>query len=61
MVKVALLIGVSEYQAGLNQLPAAQYDVEAVQRVLQHPLICGFDKVTPLINPEGTIAPTKPY
>lgn len=52
MVKVALLIGVSEYQAGLNPLPAAQYDVEAVQRVLQHPLICGFDKVTPLINPE---------
>lgn len=52
MAKVALLIGVSEYQIGLNPLPAAQYDVEAVQRVLQHPLLCGFDKVTPLINPE---------
>jgi hypothetical protein len=36
MVKVALLIGVSQYGAGFNQLPAAAKDVEEMQRVLQH-------------------------
>jgi len=33
---VALLIGVSEYEPGLNLLPKAVKDVEAVQRVLQN-------------------------
>ena len=37
MAKVALLIGVSEYEPGLKSLPAAIKDVEAMQRVLQHP------------------------
>jgi len=34
MVKVALLIGVSEYEPGLNPLPAATKDVEAMRKVL---------------------------
>ncbi|MFB2834737.1 caspase, EACC1-associated type [Floridanema evergladense] len=34
MAKIALLIGVSEYEPGLNPLPAAVKDVEAMGRVL---------------------------
>ncbi|MGF1936841.1 MAG: caspase, EACC1-associated type [Nostoc sp. ChiQUE02] len=52
MAKVALLIGVSEYESGLNPLPAATKDVEAMQRVLLHLKIGGFDDVTLLINPQ---------
>jgi hypothetical protein len=52
MVKVALLIGVSQYGAGFNQLPAAAKDVEAMQRVLQHPDMGDFDKVQSLIDPD---------
>ncbi|MBW4420837.1 MAG: caspase family protein [Myxacorys californica WJT36-NPBG1] len=52
MAKVALLIGVSEYEPGLNPLPAAAKDVEAMRQVLQHPAIGGFDQVTPLQNPD---------
>ncbi|MEH1814332.1 MAG: substrate-binding domain-containing protein [Nostoc sp.] len=52
MAKVALLIGVSEYKPGLTPLPAATKDVEAMQRVLLHPEIGGFDDVTLLINPQ---------
>jgi len=50
--KVALLIGVSEYKAGLPPLPAAPNDVEAMQRVLQDPNLGGFDVVEPLLNPD---------
>ncbi len=42
MSKYALLIGVSEYEPGLNPLPSAAKDIEAMQRVLQHPEIGGF-------------------
>lgn len=52
MVKVALLIGVSQYGAGFNQLPAAAKDVEAMQRVLQHPDMGDFDRVMQLIDPD---------
>ncbi len=51
MTKVALLIGVSDYQPGLNSLPAAVRDIEAMQRVLQHPEFGAFDDVRPLPNP----------
>lgn len=37
MAKVALLIGISEYEPGLNPLPNAVKDVEAMQRVLVNP------------------------
>lgn len=52
MVKVALLIGVSEYEQGLKPLPRAARDVEAMQRVLQHVDMGGFAEVdiTVLIN-----------
>ncbi|MDQ2098934.1 MAG: SUMF1/EgtB/PvdO family nonheme iron enzyme [Tychonema bourrellyi B0820] len=47
-----MLIGVSEYQPGLNPLPAAVKDIEALQRVLQDPEMGGFDEVKTLANPE---------
>jgi uncharacterized caspase-like protein len=50
--KVALLIGVSQYEAGLPPLLAAPNDVEAMRRVLQDPKIGGFDEVNPLIDPD---------
>jgi len=53
--KTALLIGVSEYPEGLNPLPSAKEDVEALKRILQHPEIGGFDNVSTLINPEPTL------
>ncbi len=52
MAKIALLIGVSEYQPGLNSLPGATKDVEAMRRILQHSEIGGFDQVKALLNPE---------
>jgi uncharacterized caspase-like protein len=52
MVKVALLIGVSQYGPGFSQLPAAANDVEAMQRVLQHPDMGDFDEAVPLIDPD---------
>ncbi|MCG6136816.1 MAG: caspase family protein [Nostoc sp. LLA-1] len=52
MAKVALLIGVSEYELGLTSLPAAERDVQSMQRVLQHPEIGNFDEVKTLINPQ---------
>ncbi|KAM3090965.1 caspase, EACC1-associated type [Phormidesmis sp. 146-35] len=51
MAKVALLIGVSEYEPGLNPLPAAVRDVEAMQEVLRHPEFGMFDEIILLKNP----------
>ena len=42
MKKVALLIGISEYEPGLNPLPGAVKDVEAMRRVLANPEMGGF-------------------
>ncbi len=33
MKKIALLIGVSEYEVGFEPLPATRKDVEAMQRI----------------------------
>jgi uncharacterized caspase-like protein len=52
MKKSALLIGMSEYQPGLNPLPGAVRDMEAMQRVLQHPDMGGFDEIKTLANPD---------
>lgn len=54
MAKIALLIGVSEYETGLNPLPGAVKDVEAMQRVLAHPEMGGFaeENITVLKNPQ---------
>ncbi|MFN6571643.1 caspase, EACC1-associated type [Dendronalium sp. ChiSLP03b] len=52
MAKVALLIGISEYESNLTPLPAAAKDVEAMQRVLQNSEIGGFDEVKVLVNPQ---------
>jgi GUN4-like/Caspase domain len=52
MAKLALLIGVSEYQVGLNLLLGAVKDVDAMQRVLQHSEIGGFNEVKTLTNPD---------
>jgi uncharacterized caspase-like protein len=53
MAKFALLIGVSEYEPGLNPLPAAVKDVAAFQRILQDSEMGGFDEVKTLINPDA--------
>ncbi|WP_373528172.1 tetratricopeptide repeat protein [Nostoc sp.] len=54
MDKVALLIGVSEYEPGLNPLPAAVKDVEAMQQVLLHPEMGGFAETDIMVlkNPQ---------
>ncbi|MEC4814550.1 MAG: SUMF1/EgtB/PvdO family nonheme iron enzyme [Scytonema sp. PMC 1069.18] len=54
MRKIALLIGVSEYEPGLKTLPAAIKDVEAMQRVLANPEMGGFAvaDITVLKNPQ---------
>ena len=54
MAKIALLIGVSEYEPCLNPLPAAVRDVEALQKVLLNPAIGGFAEsdVVLLKNPD---------
>ncbi|WP_292877899.1 SUMF1/EgtB/PvdO family nonheme iron enzyme [Nostoc sp. NMS1] len=54
MVKVALLVGISEYEPGLNPLPSAVKDVEALREVLLHPDMGGFaaSDITLLKNPE---------
>jgi len=53
MAKIALLIGVSEYEPGLDGLPSAVNDVTAMQQVLTNPEIGEFaaDAVTVLQNP----------
>jgi len=52
MSRIALLIGVSEYLPGLNPLPAAVKDVEAIERVLKDPEMGNFDLVKALTNPD---------
>ncbi|MBO3457449.1 SUMF1/EgtB/PvdO family nonheme iron enzyme [Aetokthonos hydrillicola Thurmond2011] len=54
MAKVALLIGVSEYKPGLNPLPAAVKDVEAMRRVLLNSQMGNFavENITVLENPQ---------
>jgi WD40 repeat protein len=53
VAKVALLVGVSEYEPGLNPLPAAVKDLYAMQEILLHPEIGGFaaSDITLLKNP----------
>jgi len=56
MAKVALLIGVSDYQiSGSNQgftdLPSARLDVEGMKRILKAPELGAFDEVKDLMNP----------
>lgn len=52
--KVALLIGVSEYEPDLNPLPGSVKDVDAMQRVLVNPEMGGFAEtyITVLKNPQ---------
>ena len=52
MVKVALLVGVSEYQPGLSSLPSAVEDAKAMAEVLRNPDMGGFDDVKVLPNPD---------
>lgn len=54
MAKKALLIGVSQYEAGLPPLAAAPKDVAAMLRVLQSPELGAFDEVETLIDPDLT-------
>ena len=54
MAKIALLIGVSEYEPGLEPLPAAVKDAIAMQKVLTNPAMGEFADadVTVLQNPD---------
>ncbi len=52
MAKKALLIGVSQYEAGLPPLAAAPKDVAAMLRILQNPELGAFDDVKTLIDPD---------
>ena len=52
MVKVALLIGISEYKYELRALPAAVKDIEAMRSLLDNSEIGGFDEVEILKNPD---------
>jgi formylglycine-generating enzyme required for sulfatase activity/uncharacterized caspase-like protein len=54
MARIALLIGISEYQPGLAPLPNAVRDVEAMQRVLVNPQMGAFtpENVKVLKNPQ---------
>jgi formylglycine-generating enzyme required for sulfatase activity len=54
MARLALLIGVSEYGAGIPALPECVVDVDAMQRVLVHPEMGGFAAadITVLKNPQ---------
>ena len=54
MAKIALLIGVSDYELGLDGLPSAVNDAIAMQRVLTNPDMGEFDDaaVTVLKNPD---------
>ncbi|MEA5479483.1 SUMF1/EgtB/PvdO family nonheme iron enzyme [Pseudanabaena galeata UHCC 0370] len=52
MPKKALLIGVSQYEAGLPPLAAAPKDVAAMLRVLQSSELGAFDEVKTLIDPD---------
>ncbi|MBE9127172.1 MULTISPECIES: caspase family protein [unclassified Coleofasciculus] len=54
-MKAALLIGVSEYGYGFHPLPEAVKNVEAMQRVLQHPGMGDFNKVQSLLNPNPPV------
>lgn len=51
MVKLALLIGVSQYLQEFPELPSSQRDVSALQNALQFSEISDFDDVKSLINP----------
>lgn len=52
MAKIALLIGISDYEAGLNPLPTAVRDVAAMTEVLTQPELGGFlrENITVLTN-----------
>ena len=55
MAKFALLIGVSEYESGLETLPGSVLDVDALWEVLVHPEMGGFVKTDVIIlkNPQN--------
>ena len=55
MAKVALLIGVSEYGSGLNPLPSALKDIEAMKEVLSPLEMGSFDEVKCLSNPNPPV------
>jgi uncharacterized caspase-like protein len=51
MAKVALLIGISQYEFDLNALSAPDKDAKAMQQVLENKEVCDFTEVKLLINP----------
>ena len=52
MAKIALLIGMGEYQSELPALPGTRHDIECLERVLKSPHVGAFDEGTCLSNPD---------
>jgi len=53
MAKIALLIGISDYEENtVPNLPAVEGDLEAMRQVLTSPQIAHFDRVAILSNPQ---------
>ncbi|MDJ0580594.1 caspase family protein [Crocosphaera sp.] len=50
--KVALLIGISQYQGDLPSLPAVTNDIENMKQVLEDKNLGWFDQVKALLNPD---------
>ncbi|MDB9524359.1 caspase family protein [Oscillatoria sp. CS-180] len=53
MLKIALLIGVSNYQNNLSSLPAAIQDINELKRVLKHSEMGNFDEVETLTDADS--------
>ena len=53
MTKIALLIGVSQYQSDLTPLYKASKDVQEMQNVLENSDIAGFEQVKTLLDPDA--------
>ncbi len=48
----ALIVGVSDYVESFQPLPWAKRDADAIETVLRHPQIGGFDSIVKLLNPQ---------
>lgn len=55
MAKVALLMGVSQYEEGLSPLPSAEQDVAAMHQVLTDAEMGGFEVAQILTNPDPMV------
>lgn len=55
VVKVGLLIGVSDCDLGFDELPGVEQDIEALRTVLLDPSMGNFTQVKTLLNPDRQV------